>query len=487
MTVYQSNFSVGMDGWYGRGDAVTLTPGLNWLKVEGRKSSWHSPGRDFDLTEGCPYQISVQVRQDEMDSAEMMLSVAHTLDGKETYENLARAQVKRDAWTTLQCTYTPGYYEKFVLYVETVGAPEMSFEFRLFRLEAPEGSEAAQAVSQDTGAQELPSLKQVYADAFDFGCALPGYAVNRKEVRELFLEQFSILTAENEMKPDALLDVNASRKLAQEDETAAAVRLDRARPLMDFAKANGLKVHGHVLVWHSQTPEAFFHEGYDTARPLVTREVMLGRMENYIRGVFEAVEEMYPGLIVSWDVVNEAIDDGTNRLRDSNWLKTVGEDFVARAFEYARKYAPEGTLLYYNDYNTAVPGKLKGILDLLQGLLPEGNIDGYGFQMHHTVGYPSMGLITSAVEKVAALGLKMRVSELDVGIDANTEADLRRQADKYREIMRLVLRFRDAFEAVQVWGVSDPMSWRSGTFPLLFDAGLNPKPAFFAVADPAGA
>ena len=114
-----------------------------------------------------------------------------------------------------------------------------------------------------------------------------------------------------------------------------------------------------MLVWHSQTPEAFFHEGYDTTKPLVSREVMLGRLENYIRAVLTETEEKYPGVIVSWDVVNEAIDDGTNWLRaGSNWVKVIGEDFVSKAFEFARKYAAEGVLLYYNDYNTAYPGKL---------------------------------------------------------------------------------------------------------------------------------
>ena len=483
VTVYQSNFSAGMDGWTGRGDAV-LTQGLNWLHVEGRKSNWHSPGRDFTLIQGIPYKISVQVKQDSLDSAELMLSVAHSLDGRETYENLARVHVKREAWTTLSCTYTPGYYDKFVLYVETVDAPELAFDFRLFRLEAPAGTEAAQ-VEDTPAAAETPSLKEIYADSFDFGTALPGYAVNRGEIRDLVLKQFSILTPENEMKPDAMLDVAASRKLAEAgNETAAAVRLDACRALLDFASANGLKVHGHVLVWHSQTPEAFFHEGYDPAKPLVTRDVMLGRLENYIKAVFEAVEGRYPGLVVSWDVVNEAIDDGTNWLRQSNWVKTIGDDFVLKAFAFARRYAPEGVRLYYNDYNTAYSAKRRGILRLLESLIAEGNIDGYGFQMHHSVSTPSMQQIADSLKDVAALDLRIRVSELDVGADDASEQNLRRQAQKYAAIMKQLRKYADRIDTVQVWGVSDNMSWRSKNFPLLFDASLQPKPAFYAVADP---
>ena len=330
----------------------------------------------------------------------------------------------------------------------------------------------------------IPSLKEIYASKFDFGAAAPQQAFRDINLMKLMKYQFSILTPENELKPDSVLDVSASRKLAANDDTAVAVHFDAAKSLLNFAQKNGMKVHGHVLVWHSQTPEAFFHVGYDTKAPLVTREVMLGRLENYIKAVMDYMEENYPGVVVSWDVVNEAIDDGTNALRKSNWRTVIGDDFVARAFEYARKYAPEGTLLYYNDYNTAMPGKLAGIVKLLKSLIEEGNIDGYGFQMHHSVGYPGMDLIQKCVEKIAGLGLRLRVSELDVGVDNNTEASFRKQAKKYADIMKLLLRYADQVEAVQVWGLTDTMSWRASGYPLLFDARRNPKPAFWAVADP---
>jgi len=300
------------------------------------------------------------------------------------------------------------------------------------------------------------------------------------------LEQFSILTPENELKPNYVMDWEKSRKLAAEsgDETAVAVQFEAAEPLLDFAKENGLKVHGHVLVWHNETDEAFFREGYDRNRPMLGREAMLGRLGNYIREIMEFLNENYPGVVVSWDVVNEAIDDGTKGLRKSAWYETVGEDYVERAFELARKYAPAGTLLYYNDYNTAYPGKLKGILGLLEKLIPEGNIDGYGFQMHHRVLEPGMSMLSGAVRAVAALGLKLRVSELDVGIKTLSEESLANQAKKYADVMKLMLDYAGQTEAVEVWGLKDDMSYRSYEYPLLFDADAGPKPAFWAVADP---
>ena len=333
---------------------------------------------------------------------------------------------------------------------------------------------------------ETPSLKDVYAGQFDFGAAAPQSAFANASLKELILNQFSILTPENELKPNFVIDWAKSEKLVQEtgDETAVAVHLTSAKPLLDFAKNNGLKVHGHVLLWHIETKDAFFHEGYDEQKAWLTRETMLGRFENYIRLLMEELNTSYPGVVVPWDVVNEAIDDGTKGLRKSHWYEIVGEDYVERAFELARKYAPEGTLLYYNDYNTAYPGKLKGILNLLEKLIAEGNIDGYGFQMHHRILEPSMGMLSNAVKAVAALGLKLRVSELDVGMKTYSEDSLNKQAKKYADVMKLMLQYADQTEAVEVWGLTDNMSYRSYEYPLLFDAQCEPKPAFWAVADP---
>ena len=488
--LYQSDFSADEDGWYGRGCQSFRTED-NTLKSVGRTAAWNSPGRDFDLIEGGKYQFSVEVKQADVNSAKFMVSIAHTKNGVETYENLARGTGNKGKWVTLKGTYTAGAFEKNVLYVETVNDDSIDFEIRNFKLWAPNGlpepkpTEPPMVIEE---AENVPSLKEIYADKFDFGSAAPGQVFSNPKWMNLIKEQFNILTPENEMKPDSVLDVSASKKLLEEtgDETSVAVHFNAAKALLNFAQKNGIKVHGHVLIWHSQTPEAFFHEGYDTKKPLVTREVMLGRMENYIKGVFEYLDENYPGVVVSWDVLNEAIDDGTNWLRNSNWKKIIGEDYPNRAYEYARKYAPEGTLLYYNDYNTAVTGKLNGIVKLLNSLIAEGNIDGYGFQMHHGIGFPSIQLIKTAVDKIAKLNIRLRVSELDVMVDNNTEASFTKQARYYADVMKIILSHADQFEAVQVWGLCDMMSWRASNYPLLFDGYGNPKPSFWAVADPEG-
>ncbi len=487
--IYASDFTSGTDEWYGRGSASLSVLPEGILHVSERTSDWNSPGRDFPLTEGVEYTFSVEVRQNAAPQADFMVSVAHATSEGETYENLARGTGKMGEWTRLEGTYTAGRFDRFVLYVETVGAPGLEFDIKDFVLKAPEGVQKAEAErdaipSGRKEGEELPSLKDTYEGLFDFGAAVPSSVMMNINEMKFIKSQFAIITPENEMKPDSVLDVAASRKLSETDETAAAVKFDAVKSILNFAQKNGIKVHGHVLVWHSQTPEAFFHEGYDVKKPVVTREIMLGRLENYIKGVFEYLDVNYPGVVVTWDVVNEAIDDSTGKLRNSNWTRTIGQDFVARAFEYARKYAPADVLLFYNDYNSAMKGKLNGIVSLLESLIAEGNIDGYGFQMHHDYNYPTLVMIRDAIERVEVLGLKLRVSELDVGIPGKSEENLQKQAVFYGRLMKLLKRHSDSFIAVQVWGISDSRSWRAQKYPLLFDSRLEPKPAFWAVIDP---
>ena len=295
ITVYSSDFTKDNDGWYGRGAQSFRTTDAT-LKTIGRQSSWNSPGRDFDLIEGGKYELSVEVKQDELESANFMISIAHSTGGVETYENLAFGAAPKGEWTTLKGIYTAGAFEQNVLYVETTGADTLEFEIRNFTVTAPEPlpePKPTEPPMEIEEADNIPSLKDIYAGKFDFGSAAPQMVFNNPKWMNLIKEQFNILTPENEMKPDSVLDVNGSIKLLKEtgDETAVAVHFSAAKSLLNFAQKNGIKVHGHVLIWHSQTPEAFFHEGYNVKNPLVTREVMLGRMENYIKGVFEYLDE----------------------------------------------------------------------------------------------------------------------------------------------------------------------------------------------------
>ena len=306
--VYESSFAAGNDDWFARGaQNVKNTPEAT-LRTEGRTADWNSPGRYFELVAGNEYKVSVEILQNDTDSANFLISMERSDSAGTGWDRLVPGKVKKGEWTTLSGTFTPAEFDSYLLYVETDGSPEISYEIRNFRLESPNGipeakATEAPAVIEEVAAEDLPSLKDAYAGKFDFGAAIPQQAfMGNLKLLELVKKQFNILTPENELKPDSVLDVAASKRLVKEtgDDTQVAIKLDAARGVLNFAQKKGLKVHGHVLVWHSQTPEAFFHEGYDTKKPLVSREIMLGRMENYIKGVFEFLNENYPGVVVSW-------------------------------------------------------------------------------------------------------------------------------------------------------------------------------------------
>lgn len=480
--IYRSDFSAGTDGWYPRsagGARLSAVGGA--LLITGRAGSWHSPGREFELEKGTRYWFSVDVMQDTKDSIDFILSVEKTKNGAQSYENITRAAASRGAWTTICGSWIAADCEKTVLYVETDGAPMANFSIRDFAVYTSD----PQLLTEVSYTGELPSLKQLYSGVFDVGTCVSGADVRNSQREKLIATQYSIITPENEMKPDAIIDVNASKKLAAQDDTAVAVHFTSAKPILDFAKANGLKVHGHVLVWHSQTPEEFFHVGYNRNNPFVSREVMLARLDNYIRQVFEYIEANYPGVFVSFDVANECVADGSSKLRVSNWTRVVGDDFVSLAFEIADKYAPEYIKLYYNDYSTPYEPKTTGIVNLLSALVADGHIDGYGFQSHYSWNDPSASAIRKAFDRISALGLSLRVSELDIKVAADNDSTRAAQAERYAELMKIYIEY--GVDAVQVWGVCDGTSWIAESFPLPFDRSLQPKPAFFALAELMGA
>lgn len=480
---YTSDFSAGEDGWYARsgGDASIYVTDEQGLKIVGRTATWNSPGRDFALVPGKTYNLSVLVKQDQVASTGFILSIAHTRDEEESYENLGTCTAKQGEWTMIQATYVAGRYDKYVLYVEG-GAADTEFQIKEFK---------CYEQINTFGKAGIPSLKEVYAGKFDLGTAVVANEVLDTDRMEFYKSQFNIMTMGNEMKPDSLLDMAETRKQVRQtkDQTIVCVKFDNCIPFLDWAKENGVKVHGHTLVWHSQIPQAFFYEDYATHKPKASREIVLARMESYIKQVLTWTNENYPGLIVSWDVVNEAVADGSSKLRDSLWTQVVGDDFVNRAFEYARQYAAPGTLLFYNDYNTHETSKQIGIKRLLESLIEDGTVDGYGFQSHYSVDYPSYERIEIAWTNLSALKLKdgspllLRVSELDVGIKANDEANWARQAKYYNNLFNLYEKYAGQLIAVQVWGTVDDLSWRADEYPLLFDAKCQPKPAFDAIVD----
>lgn len=474
---YASDFSLGAEEWTAKGNNTLLTVEDGVLRVTQRSKKSDGPVLPLKLQPGMLYSISVQVMQDARASEDFTLSIEHSKSGITSYARIGNATAARGEWVTISGEWTAEAFDSYDLTVKTTGTKVNDFSVKDLQIMVSDPND----ITPVTYEGELPALKELAAGLFDIGTCVSQADVRNSSRSRLVSYQYNIITPENELKPDAVLDLTASRVLAKEDDTAVAVHFSSALPILNFARDNGLKLHGHVLVWHSQTPEEFFHVGYDRKNPYVTREVMLKRLENYIKGVFEYISENYPGLFVSWDVANECVADGSTSLRASNWTKVVGDDFVARAFEYADKYAPEDIKLYYNDYSTPYEPKLTGIVKLLTQLVEEGHIDGYGFQSHYACDTPSISAVRTAFERITALGLSLRVSELDLACTADTDATRALQAARYGELMSLYIEYADKMDAVQVWGVSDGTSWIREKFPLIFDVDLRPKPAFITL------
>lgn len=318
------------------------------------------------------------------------------------------------------------------------------------------------------------TLKDLYADDFKIGIAVQTGSLGSKPVMDEISSQFNSMTLENASKPDALLRMKESKEGLPGTYTDPVVDVDGLASYMKFAKENGIAVRFHTLLWHSQTPAWLFTEDYTVGGAKVSREVMLKRMESYIRQVMTLMEEKYPGQVYCYDVVNEAIDPGhgdPDGLRTASfWYEVVGRDFMNYAFEYARKYAPEGVDLYYNDYNCYM--KTKEIINVLKPILEAGNIDGIGMQSHMTASQNVERTIVGPAAEFTAAGFKVQLTELDIGIEKETETNLELQAIKYKVLFKKVREAKQSgkidLDCITVWGLYDSASWRADEYPLMY-------------------
>lgn len=321
----------------------------------------------------------------------------------------------------------------------------------------------------------MTSLKEVYKDYFDIGAAV--WPAAPKTHAELLKQHFSSITCENVMKP-ALIHPERER-----------YDFEKADALVDFAIQNGMKMRGHTLVWHNQTPGWFFKksDGSD-----VSREELLTAMTEHMK----TVVERYKGKVYCWDVVNEALSDSSGGfLRDTPWLRIVGEDFLDHAFRAAHEADPDA-LLFYNDYNESDPEKRDRMYALVKGLKERGvPIHGIGLQGHWYINHPPMEQVREAIEKYASLGVILHVTEMDISVfdwdDRRTDLKepepwmFEAQAETYGKLFELFREYRDVVKNVTTWGVADDYSWLDNfpqkgrkNWPMLFDVNHNPKPAF---------
>ena len=286
--------------------------------------------------------------------------------------------------------------------------------------------------------------------------------------------QFSLLEPENEMKFDALQPSQGQFSFGAADN------------LVRFAERHEMVVRGHCLAWHSQLPQWVSSDGKKNDKNW-TRAQALDILRNHIN----AVVGHFKGKVKAWDVVNECLDDDQVSvranpdgydLRTTVWTRAIGEDFIDSAFVYAHRADPEA-LLYLNDYGVEFQGKAKSMAfyNLALRLKKDGiPIHGVGLQCHLSIGEIDSVKLERTIRMFADAGLKCVITELDMGIPSTTTVNLEEQARCYRVVTDIVLN-NDNCPYFIIWGVKDNDSWRDASYPLLYDAGLGKKPAFYAV------
>ena len=331
-------------------------------------------------------------------------------------------------------------------------------------------------------------LKDAYRDYFTIGVAVNKRNVAQPEHQALIRQEFNSITAENDMKPVSVHPAEG------------VWHWEGADSIANFCRQNGIKLRGHCLCWHSQFSDWMFTD--KKGRP-VKKEVFYQRLREHIH----AVVNRYKDVVYCWDVVNEAIADQAfgrpgrpaNPYRDSRLYQLCGDEFIAKAFEYAREADPNA-LLFYNDYNECDPAKRDRIYNMVKKMKDAGvPIDGIGMQGHYNIYGPSEADIDAAITKYAQLVDHIHVTELDVRTNTEQGGQLRfsrgerkplapylqtLQNDQYNRLFRVFRKHKDIIDNVTFWNLSDRDSWLgANNHPLPFDENYKPKRVYNIIRD----
>lgn len=504
--IFSDDFEDGDGGWVGRGDAVVEVVdkfshgGTSSLYVSGRTEFWNGATTSNEaLGAAGSYYVSAWILYDESvyGSQKFELNLQYEIDGEEKYPTVGSTTCYSGGWSQVKGEITvPNAAENVQLYIQTAYTPNPTEQDLMdFYIDDIECTELPPPEIQ----HDLAGLKDIFASSFRVGTAATSMEVGTTAADDLINKHFNSITFGNELKPDSVLDHAATLELFEEtgDETNPQVTLAAAKSLLEYARKYDLPVRGHTLVWHSQTPDWFFKEGYEDDGSWVSKDIMIQRMENYIKNVMHALAEQYPDVeFYAWDVVNEAVSDnggprspGSNNETAGNsaWVQIFGDNsFIEYAFTFARKYAPEGCSLFYNDYNEYMYAKKQTIISTVKDLKEKGVIDGVGLQSHLDLYYPTMDDYAKALKEYADLGLEVQITELDITVSNADESSFKTQADMYKKIFDSAVELNEKganITAIVIWGTVDSTSWRASQYPLLFDKDYQAKTAYYSIVE----
>ncbi len=371
-------------------------------------------------------------------------------------------------------------------------------------------------------------LNEAKKHDFSFGIVMNSDNLYDDAYKALLGTECSSVSFGNEMKAYSLLNKSASQK---SENGMPVMNYSTADRMVQLAVQQGVKIRGHVLVWDAYMSDWFFREGYQNDGAYVDRETMLKRLEYYIEEVMTHFEEKYPGTVYCWDVVNEAVGDGTGEYvysdprhvrtkrngEDNPFYTIIGDDYVELSFLYAKNTVeklqaknPEVEIaLFYNDYSTFYDTKRDAICELVKSINSyakdeNGNYrklcDGIGMQSY-IGGYGQQGgcmnrsditRIKNAVTKFHGLGVDVHVTEMAVRNYDPAQSD--KHAEFYGELFRMYAELNaeeTMISNITVWGyrdnpslsVSDYSYKQNGPYCGLFDENYEKKDAYYAVVE----
>ncbi len=351
----------------------------------------------------------------------------------------------------------------------------------------PSPSPSQGSTTTDPVTMDNANLLNTYGSVFDHvGTALVENEILNSSILDAASKEYNSITVGNEMKPDYILGWSSTTMSVSQaksmgyyipdnytESTVPKLNFDDTDKMMKACSDKGLKMRGHTLVWHSQTPDWFFRQGFSKTGAYVSQSVMNARMEFYIKSVMNHIlSGPYADTIYAWDVVNEYLHAGNT----SGWQKIYGAnlgpkaDFVKRAFQYTYDCLDyfgktDDVHLFYNDYNTYM--EVNDVISLVNYVNSDKKIcAGVGMQSHLSTDYPTVAYYKQALTAFCNQGFEVQITELDVGSSSTSL-----QASYYYDLMTSIHDVKKSggnITALVWWGMTDDTSWRSKDKPLLY-------------------
>ncbi len=515
--------------------------------TDGKAHAWNGPALDFSGigTLGATYELSFWAKlpseYSELlagDEVNLRVSGAYKInageeDHWENYPADTDYPINADEWTQYKVTFTaPATFYSYILYFETNGGGKFDFiidDITLKRTVAPAEPDLSLASIKDTYASYIGTM----------GTAITYADLLNKNTLNFVKHHYNSITMGNSMKPDALmsskkaLNQSEAKYIISDDYSSYAANkdaagnvlvpeftLDEIDKVLKICQDNGIKIRIHAPMWHQQMPKFFFCEQYDENKPVVTdKNVILAREEMFIRNVLQYIlTSPYADTVYAYDVVNEYthMDNESGAVGSENWWKySFGTEmktdceYVKKAFVWAYDVLElcERTdiSLIYNDYNTYDTKTTEDIIELINNINKVDDVNkvgkicaGIGMQSHLNDSGATVESYKTALEKFAAQGYEIQITELDVTntgtVTAETTAEDKAEvyeanAEMYSGIMTAILDAKKAganITSITIWGTTDAGSWRSDRAPVLFGTDISDvKPSFHAVIDAA--